>query len=178
MKISVLTGPWSAIVLAAVLFGTSTVYAAETTKSQTASKASTSASANSSSMHEGPKVAEFCWNELATSNLQSAKDFYSNVFGWSFTEHPMGEMNYTIVKANGKDFAGIWSIPKEQESQIPSHWLSYILVENLEQSLEKALKNGATLMKPITTAGEQGRFAVIKDPTGAHLALWQPLKKP
>lgn len=128
-------------------------------------------------MTDIPKLGEFCWNELATSNVQAAKDFYGKVFGWEFSDHEMGDMTYTMIKLNNKEIAGIWSIPKDKEKLIPPHWMAYILVENLDESLEKAGKHGASIMKPASNAGDFGRFAIITDPTGAHIALWQPLRK-
>lgn len=127
-------------------------------------------------MPEMPKFGEFCWNELATANVKAAKDFYEKVFGWQFSEYEMGDMTYTMIKRGDKEFAGIWTIPKDQEKQIPSHWMAYILVENLDEALEKARKNGAAIVKPASNAGDLGRFAVITDPTGAHVALWQTLQ--
>lgn len=129
-------------------------------------------------MSEMPKMGEICWNELATTNVQAAKDFYGNVFGWKFTDHDMGEMTYTMIKVNDKEFGGIWTIPKEQEKQIPPHWMAYILVENLDDSLAKSTQNGATLVKPAANVSDFGRFAIIMDPTGAHIALWQNLGNP
>lgn len=128
-------------------------------------------------MTEIPKLGEFCWNELATSNVHAAKDFYGKVFGWKFSDHAMGDTTYTMIKANDKDFAGIWAIPKEKEKQIPPHWMAYILVDNLDKSLEKARKHGASIVKPASDAGDFGRLAIITDPTGAHIALWQTLRK-
>lgn len=128
-------------------------------------------------MSTQPKTGEFCWNELATPNVQAAKDFYGKVFGWQFSDHDMGDMTYTMIKRNDKEFAGIWSIPKDQQKQIPPHWMAYILVEDLNESLEKAQKNGAAVVKPVSNAGDFGRFAIITDPTGAHIALWQTLSK-
>lgn len=130
-------------------------------------------------MDNQPKSGEFCWNELATSNLQAAKDFYGKVFGWKFSDHEMGDMTYTMIKINGKDkeIGGIWSIPKDQQKHIPPHWMAYILVENVEDSVEKARKNGATIVKEAANAGDFGRFAIITDPAGAHIALWQPIRK-
>lgn len=122
-----------------------------------------------------PKTGDICWNELCTPNAKAAKDFYGKVFGWKFEDHDSGDTPYSMIKSNGKEFGGIWSIPKNMENQIPPHWMAYILVENLEEALGKAETNGATTMKPPTTAGDMGRFAIIADPTGAHIALWQPL---
>lgn len=127
-------------------------------------------------MSNQPNFGEFCWNELATPNLQAAKDFYGKMFGWQFAEHDMGDYTYTMIKKNNKDLGGIWSIPKEQQKQIPPHWMTYILVEDLEAALEQAKKHGATIMKGATPAGEMGRFGVIVDPTGAHIAFWQTNK--
>lgn len=127
-------------------------------------------------MSNGPKIGEFCWNELATSNVQAAKDFYGKVFGWEFADHEMGDTTYTMIKFKNQEFAGIWSIPKDKEKEIPPHWMAYILVENLDESIEKARKHGASIIKPASKAGDFGLFAVITDPTGAHIALWQPLR--
>lgn len=123
-----------------------------------------------------PKAGEFCWNELATTDVTKAKDFYSKVFGWKFTDHDMGDTTYTMVKTSDKEFGGIWSIPKDKQKEIPPHWMAYIMVENLDESLKKATANGATVVKPATNAGEMGRFSIITDPTGAHVALWQTLR--
>lgn len=84
----------------------------------------------------------------------------------------MGDMTYTMIKMNNEEVGGIWAIPKDQVKQIPPHWMSYILVENLDVSLGKAKKAGASVMKPASNAGDFGRFAIITDPTGAHIALW------
>lgn len=126
-----------------------------------------------------PKVGQFCWNELATNDVQKAKDFYGKLFGWKFIDNNMGDMTYTMITLDGKDksFAGIWEIPNDKEKQIPPHWMSYVLVEDLDKSIEKAKASGATIMKPATAVGEMGRLAIIKDPTGAHLAFWQTLQK-
>lgn len=123
------------------------------------------------------QAGEFCWNELATSNVQKAKDFYAKVFGWKFTDVDMGDMKYTMIKMNDKDIGGIWNIPKDKENHIPPHWMSYILVNNVDESLRTAEENGATIIKSKTQAGEMGLLGIIQDPTGAHLALWQPLQK-
>jgi uncharacterized protein len=123
-----------------------------------------------------PEIGEFCWNELATSNVEIAKDFYGKVFSWKFSDYDMGGMTYTMIKKNDKEIAGIWAIPKDKEKEIPPHWMAYILVENLEASLEIAHKNGASIIKQASKMGDFGLFAIITDPTGAHIALWQVLR--
>jgi hypothetical protein len=128
-------------------------------------------------MSDAPKSGDFCWYELTTSNVQAAKDFYGKVFGWEFSDHDMGEMTYTMITIKGKQAAGIWAVPKDLEHQMPPHWMAYILVDDIEASVQKAEKEGAEIKKPIQNAGDFGRFAIIADPAGAHIALWQTLKK-
>lgn len=127
-------------------------------------------------MTDMPKAGEFCWNELTTGNVQSAKEFYGNVFGWTFTDLNMGEATYTIIQQQDKKIGGMFQIPKGYEKEMPPHWMAYILVDNVDTAVDKACKQGAKVIRPVSTAGEMGRFAVIADPTGAHIALWQATK--
>jgi predicted enzyme related to lactoylglutathione lyase len=120
------------------------------------------------------KYGEFCWNELATGNVAAAKKFYGEVFGWKFTDILAGDITYTLINGDDKDVGGIWSIPKESEKEIPPHWMSYILVEDADAALEKAVRHGATVVKATMSAGNFGSFAVFRDPTGAHIAVFQP----
>lgn len=128
---------------------------------------------------EKPKVGSICWTELATKDVAAAKDFYGKVFGWQFKEVDCGGMTYTMMKAEGMpmEFGGMWSIPKEQQEFIPPNWMSYILVTNCDESLASAQKHGAKVVKESMNVGDFGRMAVIQDPTGAHIAMWQPLKE-
>jgi len=123
------------------------------------------------------KGSEFCWNDLATTNVAAAKEFYSKSFGWTFSDHQIGDTTYSMVKCGDKEIAGIWQIPQDQESHIPPHWMSYILVDNLLNSIDTVKKHGATIKVPVTQAGEFGQFAIITDPTGAHVAIWESLRK-
>jgi uncharacterized protein len=121
-------------------------------------------------------VGKFCWNELATSNVKSAKEFYGKLLGWEFTEHNMGDTTYTMIKSGEKEFGGIWQIPTDKKNDIPPHWMGYILVEDVEEIVKKAETCGASIKVPVTPAGDMGHFAVIIDPTGAHIAFWESNK--
>ncbi|WP_133140132.1 VOC family protein [Legionella genomosp. 1] len=121
-----------------------------------------------------PLVGNFCWNELATPDVSAAKEFYGKLLGWQFTEQVTGDMVYNFIKIPGSDdLGGIWGIPKDRQNEIPPHWMGYILVEDLEDKLEKATELGGTVKMPVTPVGEIGYFAILVDPTGAHIALWQ-----
>src|SRR6266540_488362 len=89
-------------------------------------------------MQETPeyKPGTFCWVELGTTDGQAAKKFYTELFGWTFTESPVGPgMVYAMLKRDDKDVGGLYQMPSEMTSQgIPPHWLSYVSVECLARS--------------------------------------------
>lgn len=121
-----------------------------------------------------PKTGEICWTELMTPDTKKAKQFYNAMFGWETDDHDMGHTVYSIFKQNGKNLnGGMLPTPKGQEKNIPPHWISYIYVENLDEMVKKAQNLGASVKVPVTAAGDMGRFAIIADPTGAAIGLWQ-----
>jgi predicted enzyme related to lactoylglutathione lyase len=117
----------------------------------------------------------FCWVELTTNNAQSAKDFYSKVFGWGINDQPMGpDQFYTMLEVGGKSIAGLYGMDKEQLARgIPPHWNVYVSVANVDESTKKAETLGATTILPPFDVMDVGRMSGIQDPTGAIIFLWQ-----
>ncbi|MBI2707540.1 MAG: VOC family protein [Proteobacteria bacterium] len=120
-----------------------------------------------------PQVGEFCWNELMTSDTKKAQAFYTALLGWTTQEHDMGDKTYTMFMSGDKGMGGMMQTPKDQANQIPPHWMSYICVADVEKTLEKAKSLGGTVKVPVTNVPGMGRFIIIQDPTGAHIAFWQ-----
>jgi uncharacterized protein len=65
------------------------------------------------------KPGRFSWNELMTSNVDEAKAFYTQLFGWTAVDWPMNDMSYTVIKDEDKDIGGIMSIPEEAKGAPP-----------------------------------------------------------
>jgi len=122
------------------------------------------------------KPGTFCWVELGTSNAEEAKKFYTTLFGWGFTDNPMGPSEvYTILKLDDKDVGALYQLNSEMTAQgIPPHWLSYVSVTSADETAQKIKDAGGTLMKEPFDVFTVGRMAVVNDPTGAVFALWQP----
>jgi predicted enzyme related to lactoylglutathione lyase len=131
-------------------------------------------------MQESPEYAPgtFCWVELGTTDGEAAKKFYTKLFGWDFTDNPMGPgMVYTMLTLNGKDVGALYQMPSEMTSQgLPPYWMSYVSVTSADESAQKAKSLGATLIKEPFDVFDVGRMAVIQDPTGAVFSLWQAMK--
>ena len=121
------------------------------------------------------KPGTFCWVELATSDGEAAKKFYTELFGWSFNDNPMGpDMVYTMLQKDGKDVGGLYKLMPDMTAQgIPPNWLSYVSTANADESAAKAREVGGTIMQEPIDVATHGRMAVIQDPTGAVFALWQ-----
>jgi uncharacterized protein len=127
-------------------------------------------------MSDNAKQGEFCWNELMTPDVKKSKEFYSILFGWEMDDHEMGNITYTMLKKGDKTVGGMMQIPQTHEKEIPPHWMSYVYVEDLDATVEKAKTLGANIKQPPKEVGDIGRLAVLQDPTGAHIALWQSTK--
>ena len=122
------------------------------------------------------KVGSFAWLELATTDHKAAKTFYSSLFGWTSEDMPMGpDMTYTIFRVGGGDVAGAYQLMKEQLAMhVPPHWMLYVKVVNVDESAAKAVKLGAQQIVAPMDIPNVGRFAVMQDPTGAVISVFQP----
>lgn len=122
----------------------------------------------------------FSWIELATTDQNAAKSFYTSLFGWVVTDNPMGPGEfYSIFKIDGRDAAAGYTMRKEQrDAGVPPHWGVYIAVDNADQAAAKAAQAGGKVLQPAFDVMEQGRMAVLQDPTGAVFCVWQPKKGP
>jgi len=123
----------------------------------------------------------FSWFECGTTDAAAAKKFYTSVFGWNAVDIPMpGEMggHYTLLKVGDADVAGLYELAGPMFEGVPSHWMTYVTVENVDESATRARSlGGAVLADPMDVPGV-GRIAVIKDPTGATISLFKPGEHP
>ncbi len=120
---------------------------------------------------------QFCWVELGTSDAEAATSFYSEVFDWGHDIHPMdeGEGEYTILQKNKKDIGGLYKLfPDMLKMGVPPNWLSYVSVTSADDACEKAKSLGGTVFMPPMDVKDQGRMAVLSDPTGGSFAVWEP----
>src|SRR5678816_1102287 len=94
------------------------------------------------------KPGTFCWVELATTDANAAKSFYSQLFEWTFKDNPVSpEMVYTMVQLDGKDVGGLYQMTPDMTGQgIPPNWLSYVSVKSADETTEKAKTDGATVL--------------------------------
>jgi uncharacterized protein len=107
----------------------------------------------------------WCWSELVTTDVEGAKTFYGEVFGWgSKTE---GEAPaYTEWQVDDRSVGGMMAKPAEMPAEVPPHWGVYFAVDDTDRKVERIKElGGSVLMGP--TDIQPGRFAVALDPIGA-----------
>jgi predicted enzyme related to lactoylglutathione lyase len=110
------------------------------------------------------------WADLATSDLEAAKGFYTELFGWQFEDMPAGEgIVYSMARVDGH-YVGAASQMQDQ----PPHWNVYVTVESADDSAARAKELGATVIAEPFDVFDAGRMAVIQDPTGAFICPWEP----
>jgi predicted enzyme related to lactoylglutathione lyase len=113
--------------------------------------------------------------ELATNDLDKAKSFYGALFDWEMKDEAMGGgMSYTIIRVGQGTGGGMM---KQMMPGAPSAWMPYVDVADIRAATDKAKTLGAKIMRDVMPVMEEGFIAIITDPTGAHLGLWQARKK-
>ena len=120
----------------------------------------------------------FCWAELATTDPAAAKQFYTNLFGWDFTDSPMGpDEVYTMWKVGGFEHAAMYKMDAQRLGRgVPPHWMLYVAVEDADTTVASARSLGASILAGPFDVMDFGRMAVIQDPQRAVVSIWQPRK--
>jgi predicted enzyme related to lactoylglutathione lyase len=113
--------------------------------------------------------------ELSTTNQDDAKAFYTSLFGWSYTENPSSPVGtYTMFRIGKPEVASVYTQLKDQtEAGIPPHWDLYVSVASADECVKKAAELGGRLFCPPFDIQSFGRMAVIGDPTGAVICIWE-----
>jgi len=117
---------------------------------------------------------EFCWIELGTSDLEAATAYYTTLFGWTIEDQPAGEGGtYRTCRAEGKKVLGLYEVADGPPISDAPGWNAYVSVDDVDQSAKSAeALGGSVLVAPIAVS-DSGRIAVIQDPAGGRLGLWQ-----
>lgn len=113
------------------------------------------------------------WIDLTVPNAEHVKDFYAEVIGWQPEPVSMGDYNDYNMTANGTPKAGVCH-KTGPNAEIPSQWMIYINVPDLDKSVAAVKAKGGKLLSEIKSMGSYGRTCYIEDPAGAVCALFEP----
>jgi predicted enzyme related to lactoylglutathione lyase len=111
----------------------------------------------------------FSWAELATTDAGGAKAFYTALLGWDYEDNPVGEGQvYSMARRDGRYVAALF-----EGSDGPPHWNCYVTVESVDTTAALAGEHGGGVLAEPFDVMDVGRMAVVADPTGAALCLWE-----
>lgn len=125
-------------------------------------------------MSEAPKPGTIAWRDLTVIDAEGIRDFYKNVVGWSSDPVSMGEYSdFNMLPSGGEEPAAGICHAKGANVDLPPVWLVYIVVEDLEKSLEACTEGGGEILLGPKGMGPGSAYAIIRDPAGAVSALYQ-----
>ncbi|MEO0945498.1 MAG: VOC family protein [Pseudomonadota bacterium] len=116
-------------------------------------------------------IGHFVWTDLSTYDMQAARSDYAAFFGWAF----QGDADYDFATQHGHEVAAVCPMPARlADMNMPSFWMSYVHVENVDETVERARTHqGAVIEVEPQPFDETARIALIRDPSGAGFTVYE-----
>lgn len=117
---------------------------------------------------QGPN--SFGWAEVNAHGVEKVVPFYQQVFGWAPKTSGSGRDAYTEFLIDGESTLGATEMSPAFPASVPSHWLIYFTVDDVDAAHKKAIEAGASeLVAPMDFSF--GRMSIVSDPEGAAFGL-------
>ncbi len=111
------------------------------------------------------------WVDMSGPDLAGSREFYAGLFGWNCPEGPPEAGGYSVCDLGGKSVAGLGP---QMNPDAPPSWMTYVNVDSADDTVAKVTANGGAVLAGPMDVMDVGRMAVIADPLGAVIGLWQP----
>jgi uncharacterized protein len=112
-----------------------------------------------------------CWTDLLTPNLGVAREFYGEVFDWTFEVGGPETGGYTMCRLGDRTVAGLGLLPPQ--TSFPTAWQIYFASGNVTETVASARQAGARVLMEPTEILTLGSVAICCDSTGALVGVWQ-----
>lgn len=118
-----------------------------------------------------PLLGKIVWNDLITEDVEAARRFYGELFGWTFEQgvRPDGRP-YWLARSGKVYVAGLVEVPSPADGKKVSRWLPYISVNDVDGAIAKATSAGASVAVGARNVN-LGRIAAIVDSEGAVIGF-------
>lgn len=115
------------------------------------------------------------WHELNTWKPEEARHFYSATLGWDFQPTALPDGNrYWVAHKDGRAVGGIFQLTEPDFEGIPSHWMTYLAVEDIAEAQARAEQAGGEILRAAFRLAGVGKLSVVTDPAGAIIGLIEP----
>jgi uncharacterized protein len=112
-----------------------------------------------------------CWVELLSSDPDKSKAFYGELLGWTYQSSGPEFGDYITAFSDGHAVAGMMANTPEMAS--PDVWATYLASADVEATAAAATEAGASVLVAPMTVGDVGKMAVLFDPAGAAVGVWE-----
>lgn len=120
---------------------------------------------------QSPTTGTISWIDLASTDLDRSKAFYTGLFGWdAFTVPDPDAGGYGFFLKDGKQAAGFGPAMGDEQ---PSAWNTYVSVDDADATAERVKAAGGQVIAGPMDVFDQGRLTVFTDPAGAFISTWQ-----
>jgi len=116
------------------------------------------------------------WVDLMSSDPEASRQFYGQLFDWSFDMGPPESGPYTMARRGELNVAGIG--PKPPDNPMPTAWTVYFATDDADATCAAVTEAGGRVVAGPMDVFEEGRLAIVTEPTGAVFGLWQPRRHP
>lgn len=113
-----------------------------------------------------------CWIDLFSSDTDKARTFYAALFGWTSEDAGADYGNYINFLKDGKPIAGC--MRNDGTTGRPDLWTVYLQVADARATADAAVARGAQVVVPPMDVHALGTMAILGDPAGDGVGLWQP----
>ena len=112
-----------------------------------------------------------CWIDTSQPDPVAAARFYGALFGWEIEDRMPRDApgHYFMASLDGAEVAGIGSLANGGAPV----WSTYVAVDSADEAAGKAHRAGAEVVLQPSDVVDAGRAAVLVDPLGAEVALWE-----
>ncbi len=117
-------------------------------------------------------MSKFVWFEYVSTDAPKAQGFYGELFGWGTKKVPLPGGEYTVIAQGDVTIGGYLPTPDSAPKQ--AMWLTHLRVDDAKAAAQKAKSLGGKILMDAEKIGNVGTKAVVADPHGGVLALWQP----
>ena len=116
------------------------------------------------------KHGDFTHIDIPADDTGRATRFYTQLFGWSFTDSGFGDYQLFTTPVGEEGMGG--GIGMRGESA-PERVLSYVHVDSIDETVARAIELGGSLKAPKAEVPGMGSYATLLDSEGNEIALWE-----
>jgi hypothetical protein len=123
------------------------------------------------SFSTAPLIGKVVWNDLITEDVDAARRFYGELFGWSFEDATgPGRRGYALARSGDVYVAGFVPVDAPADGSKLSRWLPYLSVTDVDRAVASGVDAGARVAVAARNVS-LGRVAAMIDPEGAVIGV-------